>query len=120
MSKVLMICGSLRKDSFNRKLMHVQAALKPAGMTLTESPTFAMPLYDADVQAKGFPAEANALADAVRAADGVLVITPEYNFTIPGGLKNAALAHEGATLRQQAGRRAVRLARPGRRRPHAI
>jgi chromate reductase len=89
MSKVLMICGSLRKDSFNRKLMHAQAALKPAGMTLTESPTFAMPLYDADVQAKGFPAEANALADAVRAADGVLVITPEYNFTIPGGLKNA-------------------------------
>ena len=48
-----------------------------------------MPLYDADIQAKGFPAEANALADAVRAADGVIVVTPEYNFTIPGGLKNA-------------------------------
>ena len=48
-----------------------------------------MPLYNADIQAKGFPAEANALADAVRAADGVIVVTPEYNFTIPGGLKNA-------------------------------
>ena len=38
---------------------------------------------------KGFPAEVNALADAVRAADGVIVVSPEYNFTIPGGLKNA-------------------------------
>jgi chromate reductase len=89
MSKVLMICGSLRKDSFNRKLMNVQAALKPASMTLSESPSIVMPFYDADIQAKGFPAEVTAFADAVRAADGVLVITPEYNFTIPGGLKNA-------------------------------
>lgn len=89
MSKVLMICGSLRKGSFNRMLMNVQQALKPASMTLKESPSIMMPFYDADVQAKGFPAEVTAFADAVRAADGVLVITPEYNFTIPGGLKNA-------------------------------
>lgn len=89
MSKVLMICGSLRKGSFNRMLMNVQTALKPASMTLSESPSIVMPFYDADIQAKGFPAEVTAFADAVRAADGVLVITPEYNFTIPGGLKNA-------------------------------
>jgi chromate reductase len=89
MSKVLMICGSLRKASFNRMLINAQAGLKPAGMTLTESPTIAMPLYNFDVQEKGIPADVTAFADAVRAADGVLVITPEYNFTIPGALKNA-------------------------------
>lgn len=89
MSKVLMICGSLRKASFNRMLMNVQAGLKPASMTLTESPSIVMPHYDADIQTKGIPAEVTAFADAVRAADGVLIITPEYNFTIPGTLKNA-------------------------------
>lgn len=89
MSKVLMICGSLRKGSFNRMLMNVQQALKPASMTLKESPTIAMPWYDFDVQEKSIPAEVTAFADAVRAADGVLVITPEYNFTIPGVMKNA-------------------------------
>ncbi len=48
------------------------------------------PLYNADIQnSTGFPAAVNTLADAVRAADGVIFCTPEYNFTIPGGLKNA-------------------------------
>ena len=89
MSKVLTICGSLRKGSFNRKLMNAQEGLKPAGMTLTEIPVFRDAALRCRLQEKGFPAEENALADAVRAADGVLVITPEYNFTIPGGLKNA-------------------------------
>ena len=89
MSKVITICGSLRKGSFNRMLANALPALAPAGMTITDAPSFAMPLYNADIQANGFPAEANALADAVRAADGVIVVSPEYNFTIPGGLKNA-------------------------------
>src|SRR5262249_23349425 len=48
------------------------------------------PLYNADIQnSTGFPAAVNTLADAIRASDGVIIITPEYNFTIPGGLKNA-------------------------------
>jgi chromate reductase, NAD(P)H dehydrogenase (quinone) len=87
----LMICGSLRKGSFNRALMNTLPALAPAGMTLTEAPSFrGFPLYDADLQASaGFPADVVALADAIRAADGVIIISPEYNFTIPGGLKNA-------------------------------
>jgi chromate reductase len=89
MSKVIAICGSLRKDSFNRKLTNALPALAPAGMTITDAPSWEMPLYNADIQAKGFPAEAERLAAAVRAADGVIVVTPEYNFTIPGGLKNA-------------------------------
>jgi chromate reductase len=65
--------------------------LAPAGMTLTPAPSFAdFPIYNADIQnSTGFPAPVNALADAIRAADGVIFCTPEYNFSIPGGLKNA-------------------------------
>jgi len=87
----LMICGSLRKGSFNRALMNTLPALAPAGMALTEAPPFrGFPLYDADLQASaGFPADVVALADAIRAADGVIIISPEYNFSIPGALKNA-------------------------------
>ena len=60
-------------------------------MVLKPAPSFAeFPLYNADIQnSTGFPAPVNALADAIRAADGVIFCTPEYNFTIPGGLKNA-------------------------------
>jgi chromate reductase, NAD(P)H dehydrogenase (quinone) len=87
----LMICGSLRKGSFNRALMNTLPALAPAGMTLKEAPSFrGFPLYDADLQVSaGFPADVVALADAIRAADGVIIISPEYNWTIPGALKNA-------------------------------
>ena len=58
---------------------------------VTQAPPFpALPLYNADVQAAaGFPGPVTALADAIRAADGVIIVTPEYNFSIPGGLKNA-------------------------------
>ena len=90
MSNVLMICGSLRKGSFNRALMNALPALAPAAMKLTEAPSFrGFPLYDADLQANGFPPDVTALADAIRAADAVIIITPEYNYSIPGALKNA-------------------------------
>jgi chromate reductase len=88
---VLTICGSLRKGSFNAMVQRALPALAPEGMTLKPAPTFAdFPLYNADIQnSTGFPAPVNALADAIRAADGLIFCTPEYNFTIPGGLKNA-------------------------------
>src|SRR5258707_2206924 len=88
---VLSICGSLRKGSFNAITQRLLPSLAPDGMTITPAPSFAdFPLYNADTQnSTGFPAPANALADAIRAADGVIFCTPEYNFTIPGGLKNA-------------------------------
>lgn len=89
MSKVLSICGSLRKGSFNRMLADMLPSLAPTGMTITASPPIEMPLYNADVQAEGFPAAAAALADAIRAADGVIIVTPEYNYSMPGVLKNA-------------------------------
>jgi len=88
---VISICGSLRKGSFNAMVQRLLPSLAPEGMTIKPAPSFAdFPLYNADIQnSTGFPAPVNALADAIRVADGVIFCTPEYNFTIPGGLKNA-------------------------------
>ena len=88
---VLSICGSLRKGSYNGIVQRALPALAPDGMKIIVAPLFAdFPLYNADVQsASGIPASVNKLADAIRAADGVIFNSPEYNFSIPGGLKNA-------------------------------
>jgi chromate reductase, NAD(P)H dehydrogenase (quinone) len=88
---VISICGSLRKGSYNRIVMNALPALAPDGMQIKEAPPFSeFPLYNADIQnSTGFPAPVQTLADAVRAADGVIFVTPEYNFGIPGPLKNA-------------------------------
>jgi chromate reductase len=88
---VITICGSLRKGSYNAIVQRALPSLAPDDMVLTEAPPFAaFPLYNADVQAAaGFPGPVTTLADAIRAADGVIIVTPEYNFSIPGGLKNA-------------------------------
>ena len=88
---VLCICGSLRKASYNRMVMNALPALAPENMKLSEAPSFAEFLpYNVDAQeADGVPPAVQKLADAVRAADGVIFNSPEYNFSIPGGLKNA-------------------------------
>jgi chromate reductase len=88
---VISICGSLRKGSFNRIVMNALPGLAPEGMQIKEAPPFSeFPLYNADIQnSTGFPAPVQTLADAIRSADGVIFVTPEYNFGIPGALKNA-------------------------------
>ena len=88
---VISICGSLRKGSYNRMVMNALSGLAPPGLTITEAPPFAeFPLYNADIQtSSGIPAAVQKLAEAVRAADGVIIVSPEYNFSIPGALKNA-------------------------------
>jgi chromate reductase, NAD(P)H dehydrogenase (quinone) len=88
---VISICGSLRSGSYNGIVQRALPGLAPEGLTVRPAPSFSeFPLYNADVQtASGFPATVNVLADAIRAADGVIIVTPEYNFSIPGGLKNA-------------------------------
>ena len=87
---VITISGSLRKASFNTALMRALPALAPAGFRFFEAPSYGgMPVYNADVQAEGFPADVTDFADAIRKADAVVIVAPEYNWTIPGGLKNA-------------------------------
>jgi chromate reductase len=88
---VLVICGSLRKKSYNTALTRALPELAPPEMKLVSAPPFdAFPLYNQDIQdSSGFPAPVNALGNAVRDADGVLFVTPEYNWSMPGGLKNA-------------------------------
>jgi chromate reductase len=88
---VLVICGSLRKGSYNAALARTLPALAPPGMALRAAPSFAgLPVYNFDEhQADGIHPIATAWADAIRAADAVVIVSPEYNWSIPGGLKNA-------------------------------
>jgi chromate reductase len=88
---VLAICGSLRKGSYNAALARTLPALAPPGMKLRTAPSFEkIPIYNHDIQeGTGFPAEAVAWADAIRSADALIIVSPEYNWSIPGGLKNA-------------------------------
>src|ERR1700716_233365 len=89
--KVLTICGSLRKGSYNAALARMAPKLAPGGLSFQDAPPFdSMPLYNFDTQeSSGLPAPAVAWADAIRAADVILIVSPEYNWSIPGGLKNA-------------------------------
>ena len=88
---VITIAGSLRKGSFNAALARQLPKWAPQGMSISEAPPWAdLPVYNADDQnSSGFPATATKLADAIRAADGLVIVSPEYNYGVPGGLKNA-------------------------------
>jgi len=88
---VLVICGSLRKGSYNAALARTLPSLAPPGLALRAAPEFrGLPVYDFDQhQADGLHPIAIAWADAIRGADAVIIVSPEYNWSIPGGLKNA-------------------------------
>lgn len=87
---IVSVCGSLRKGSFNAALQRALPSLAPSSMQISPAPPFAeIPIYNFDVQSAGFPASVTTWADAIRKADGVIIVSPEYNWTIPGGLKNA-------------------------------
>ncbi len=87
--KTLGICGSLRKGSYNRAALRAAAELLPDGMTLDVADISQLPLYDEDVRQAGFPPPAQRLREQIRAADALLFVTPEYNYSISGVLKNA-------------------------------
>ncbi len=80
--------GSLAKASINRKLAQALVRLAPAELTMREIPIGDLPLYSYDFDAN-YPPPARALKDAIAAVDAVLFVTPEYNRSIPGALKNA-------------------------------
>jgi chromate reductase len=85
---VAVIVGSLRKDSVTRKVARAIEALGPAHLTFEEIPIGDLPLYNQDDEADA-PAAHLTFRDRVKAADAVLFATPEYNRSVPGGLKNA-------------------------------
>ncbi len=86
--KVGTIVGSIASASINRKLAKALAKLAPDGLELTEIPFRDLPIYSYDFDAD-YPAPARAFKQAIADADAILFVTPEYNRSIPGGLKNA-------------------------------
>ena len=89
MFQILGIAGSLRRASYNRGLLLAAAELLPPGVTLGIHSLDDIPLFNADVLAVGDPPAVQDLKDRIRAADALLIATPEHNYSIPGVLKNA-------------------------------
>ena len=86
--KVVAFCGSLRKASFNRMALNAFIERLPAG-TSAQIIEIDWPLYNADIQAQGFPDKVQAAQKAMIEADGLVLVTPEYNYGPSGVLKNA-------------------------------
>jgi chromate reductase len=87
--KVLGIAGSHRAGSYNGALLRAAREVAPIGMEIEEFDIRELPFYDGDVEAAGDPAPVTAFKEAIRAADALLIATPEYNRGVPGVLKNA-------------------------------
>ena len=87
--KILAISGSLRAASYNRMALKAATELAPAGLTIETAEIKDLAMFDGDDFAKGFPANVVALREKIRAADGLLIAGPEYNYSVSGALKNA-------------------------------
>jgi len=90
MTTIVGLCGSLRRRSFNLMLLRAAVAAAPPGTSIEIESIREIPLYDGDVEAEhGLPPAVQHVKDRIAAADGVLIVTPEYNNSMPGVLKNA-------------------------------
>jgi chromate reductase, NAD(P)H dehydrogenase (quinone) len=88
--KILGISGSLRRDSHNTKLLRAAASALPSGVELVLCDGLAtLPPYDEDADVHPAPPAVEHLREQIAAADALLIATPEYNASVPGGLKNA-------------------------------
>ncbi|MGH8400580.1 MAG: NADPH-dependent FMN reductase [Gammaproteobacteria bacterium] len=87
--KVLGIAGSLRKGSYNKLALKAAIELRPDGMEIEGFDIAAIPVYNEDVREQGFPPVVEQLREKIRAADALLLVTPEYNYSVPGVFKNA-------------------------------
>ncbi len=86
---ILGISGSLRKASYNTAALRAAKELAPPGVMLETFDIAPIPLYNEDVRAQGFPPAVEGFRARIKAADALLIVTPEYNYSIPGVLKNA-------------------------------
>jgi chromate reductase len=87
--RVLGFAGSLRKASYNGAVLRAALELAPADMALETFDLHGIPLYDGDVEAQGLPESVRAFRERIAAADALLIVTPEYNYSMSGVLKNA-------------------------------
>src|SRR5262245_55440422 len=87
--RVLGISGSLRKGSFNSAALRVATELAPEGLVIEPFDIAPIPLYNEDVREKVFPPPVEDFRRRIKAADALLIVTPEYNYSVPGVLKNA-------------------------------
>ena len=88
--RLVSLLGSVRRGSFNGAIARALPELAPQGVTITPlGPVGELPHYDADLEAVGFPPAVLAMGAAIGAADGVIIVSPEYNYSVPGVLKNA-------------------------------
>jgi chromate reductase len=89
--KIVTICGSIRRSSFNEALIKELPRLGPGEMIFDAAPPVSdIPLYDGDLERDtGIPGAVARMADLIREADGVIIVSPEYNASVPGPLKNA-------------------------------
>ena len=87
--RILGIVGSLRRESHNKALLRAAQELAPEGVSIETHELDAIPLFNGDVEAQGYPQPVQELKEAIRRADALLIVTPEYNWGLPGVLKNA-------------------------------
>jgi chromate reductase len=88
--RIVGLSGSLRRGSFNTSLLRAAAEVVPSGVTLDQRTIHGIPLYDADIEnGPGIPEAVQKLKDDIASSDGLLLVTPEYNNSIPGVFKNA-------------------------------
>ena len=86
---ILGISGSLRQSSLNTAALRACTSLLPEGVTFSLADLSEIPLYNEDIRTQGLPSSVQQLREQIKAADAIVIATPEYNYSFPGVLKNA-------------------------------